>query len=127
MIKYVLAWIPMVLIGIGNGIARVSTYGKHMSDLRAHQLSTVTGGVLMGLYMYGVSRVLRFESGRHALSVGLMWLLMTIGFEFAFGRFVAGHEWGRLFRDYDLTAGRVWLLFLLWLMLAPYVFYRLGK
>lgn len=51
MMKCVLAWIPVVLIGIVNGIARVSTYGKRMSELRAHQVSTLAGIVLTGLYV----------------------------------------------------------------------------
>jgi hypothetical protein len=127
MFKYLLAWIPMVLIGVANGIARVSTYGKHMSDLKAHQVSTLTGVVLMGIYIYAVSRFFEFESGRQALLVGVMWLLMTVAFEFGFGHYVAGHEWGRLFSDYDLAAGRLWTVFLLWVLVAPYVFFRLGK
>ncbi len=127
MFKYVLAWIPMVLIGILNGVARVGTYGKHMDELRAHQVSTLTGGALMGLYIYAVSRLLKFESPRQAVLVGVMWLLMTVAFEFVFGRYVAGHEWRRLLHDYDLSAGRVWALFLLWVAIAPYVFYRLTE
>jgi len=117
----------MMLIGIGNGVLRVSTYGRHIRELTAHQVSTLTGAVLMGLYIYAVSRVFKFDSARQAVLVGVMWFVMTIGFEFGFGRYVAGHDWSHLFRDYDLSSGRVWLLFLIWVMIAPYVFYRLGE
>jgi hypothetical protein len=127
LLTYVLAWIPMALIGVGNGVLRVSTYGKHMDDLRAHQISTFTGAVLMGIYIYAVSRLFKFDSGRQAILVGLMWIVMTVCFEFAFGRYVAGYEWSRLFRDYDLSSGRVWLLLLIWVMFAPYIFHKLGE
>jgi hypothetical protein len=127
MIKYVIAWIPMVLIGVGNGILRVSTYGKHMEEMRAHQVSTLTGAVLMGLYVYALNRVFEFASGRQAIAAGLMWVAMTVGFEFTFGHYVAGHEWSRLLRDYDLSSGRLWSVFLIWLLFAPYIFYRLGR
>jgi hypothetical protein len=126
-VKYVLAWVPMVLIGIANGVARVATYGKYMSELRAHQLSTLTGVLLVGLYIFGVSKILRFESGRKAFLVGIMWFLLTDAFEFIFGHYVAGHEWSILFSDYNLAAGRLWLVFLLWILAAPYVFFRLSK
>jgi hypothetical protein len=38
--KYVLAWLPMVFIAIGNGAIREGWYGKYLSELQAHQLST---------------------------------------------------------------------------------------
>jgi hypothetical protein len=127
MLKYVFAWVPMVLIGIANGVLRATTYGSHMSGLHAHELSTLTGGVMLSVYIYGVSRFLRFETGRQAIAVGVMWFAMTVGFEFAFGHYIAGHDWTRLVRDYNLLEGRVWLLLLLWVAGAPYVFYRLRK
>ena len=40
--KYFLAWIPMVIIAIANGVLREFTYGEHLTELRAHQVSTVT-------------------------------------------------------------------------------------
>jgi hypothetical protein len=49
--KYVLAWIPMVFIAIANGAIREGWYGKHVSELQAHQISTVTGVLLFGVYI----------------------------------------------------------------------------
>ena len=43
---------------------------------------------------------------------------MTVAFEFGFGHFVAGHSWQRLLGDYNLLEGRVWLLFLLWILVV---------
>ena len=51
--KYVLAWIPMVVIAIINGAFREGWYGKHMSELQAHQISTATGVLLFGVYILG--------------------------------------------------------------------------
>ena len=34
-------------------------------------------------------------------------------------------HWSRLFRDHNIFAGRVWGLLLVWVALAPYVFFRL--
>ena len=47
-VRYVIAWLPMVVIGIINGVIREQWYGNHLSELRAHQVSTVTGAVLFG-------------------------------------------------------------------------------
>ena len=53
-------------------------------------------------------------------------MLATIAFEFAFGHFVAGHSWSKLLSDYNIFKGRIWLLFLVWVMIMPYVFYKYG-
>jgi hypothetical protein len=52
-------------------------------------------------------------SPRRLIWLGLAWVFATIAFEFGFGHWIAGHPWSRLFTDYDLTAGRIWLLVLL--------------
>ena len=55
----------------------------------------------------------------------MTWIVLTVIFEFALGRYVVGDPWGTLLHDYDLLDGRVWGLFVLWVGIAPYVFYRL--
>lgn len=52
-------------------------------------------------------------------TLGIAWLVMTVAFEFLFGHYVVGHPWSRLLADYDFTAGRLWPLVLLVLLLLP--------
>jgi hypothetical protein len=54
-----------------------------------------------------------------------MWLGLTVVFVFLFGHNVAKRSWHELLRDYNLFAGRVWLVVLVWVTIAPYLFYRL--
>ncbi len=37
--RYVLAWIPMLVIAVANGALRQTMFAKVMPELRAHQLS----------------------------------------------------------------------------------------
>jgi len=74
-----------------------------------------------------LSRRWPLESARRAWLVGFAWLIFTVVFEFGFGHYVAGHPWERLMQDYNLVQGRVWSLFLSWLVLMPYLFYRMGR
>jgi len=39
--------------------------------------------------------------------------------------YVAKCPWRDLLHDYNLFAGRVWLVVLVWVTIAPYLFYRL--
>jgi hypothetical protein len=126
MLKYILAWIPMVPIAIANGALRQIWYGKHVAELRAHQISTATALLVFSLYIWVVIRLWRPSAPSEALSIGVLWLTCTIAFEFLFGRYVAGLPWSRLVHDYNLGAGRVWVLIPLWLLVAPYIFYLSG-
>lgn len=117
----------MVFIAIANGAVRQFWYGRYLGELPAHQLSTLTGLILFGIYIFCIMRLFPPVTGNQAVSVGLLWLGLTVAFEFLFGHYVAGHAWSHLFQDYNLFAGRLWLLVLLWLTLAPYLFYRWGK
>lgn len=122
--RYILAWLPMVAIAIVNGVVREAWYGSQLSELRAHQVSTLSALVLLGLYMGWVIRRWRPRSGAQALGVGALWLGLTVAFEFLFGHYVAGHSWDRLVQDYDLLSGRLWPLVLLWVAAAPYLLSR---
>jgi hypothetical protein len=123
--KYLLAWFPMVAIAIANGGLRQTWYGKHLGELQAHQVSTLTGVVLFGVYIGFVVYLWRPVSSTQAIAVGLLWLAMTVAFELLFGHYVAGHSWDRLLHDYNLFAGRLWLILLVWVTVAPYLFFRL--
>lgn len=123
-LRYILAWIPMVFMGIINGIVREVTYGKYLSEVRAHQVSTITGVLLLGFYMWALTRIWSFESPEQALTIGFIWLGLTVVFEFTFGHYVAGHSWSRLLSDYNILAGRVWIVVLIWIAIAPLLFYR---
>jgi thiol:disulfide interchange protein len=124
--RYLLAWLPMVAIAVANGALRDLWYGKRMSELTAHQLSTAFGFVLLGAYIWMVVRLWPPASVEHAWAVGALWFVLTLAFEFLFGRYVLRKSWQHLFHDYNLLAGRVWVLIPLWVAVAPYLFSRLG-
>ena len=124
-IVYAASWIGMVILAIINGALREKLYGPSMRELSAHQLSTLIGIVLFGVYIWILTGIRHIASSRQALLIGGMWLIMTVLFEFIFGHYVMGHPWDKLFHDYNLVKGRVWVLVLIWTALAPYLFFRI--
>ena len=56
---------------------------------------------------------------RDALSIGAIWVLLSVLFEFGFGHCVEGDSWGDLLQNYDLGEGNLWLLILLWIAAGP--------
>lgn len=122
--KYLLAWIGMLLVSVANGIVREFTYGKHMSELAAHQLSTVTSVLSLGLLIWAFTRFHPPASARHAVAIGLGWAALTVAFEFLFFHFVGGHSWSELRSNYDILEGRVWVVVVLWIAAAPRIFFH---
>jgi hypothetical protein len=121
--RYIVAWIPMIFIAIANGALREFTYGKHLSELRAHQVSTLTGILFFGVYIWALTRIWRLESAAQAIIIGIIWVGLTVAFEFISGHYVVGNPWSRLLRDYNIFAGRVWIFVPIWVGIAPWLFY----
>ena len=126
LLPYIFSWFALIPIAIANGVLREKTYGAIVSELTAHQISCVTALVLFYLAFLVVFRCWPLQSRGHAVVVGTLWLVSTVAFEFVFGRFVAGHSWERLLHDYNLLVGRLWILVLLGIFLAPLIFFRFG-
>jgi hypothetical protein len=124
-LKYTTAWIPMVFIAITNGVLRQYVYGRWMKELSAHQVSSLTAVILFYLYTWILVKKWPLESSRQAVAVGIIWLCLTVAFEFLFGHYVANHPLSRLIQDYDLLSGRLWTLVLLAVAAAPYLVYKL--
>ncbi|MBK7500448.1 MAG: hypothetical protein IPI19_15520 [Ignavibacteriales bacterium] len=123
--KHILWWFSFPFVGILNGVLREVIYKKLVGDLPAHQISTVTGVLFFGIIFYFIFKKWKIESARHAILVGVIWLGLTILFEFGFGHYIMGNPWQKLLHDYNLAEGRVWSLFLVWITIAPFVFYKI--
>jgi len=123
--RYILAWIAMPFIGIINGMIRQYGYSHFVGEQTAHQISTVTGIILFGLYVWFVTLKWKIQSAGQALMIGMIWLCLTVAFEFLFGHFVMNNPWSVLLRDYNILEGRLWVLVLVFITLAPLIFYQL--
>jgi hypothetical protein len=123
--KHIFWWFAFPFIAIFNATIRELIYKKPLGDHTAHQISTATGIIFFGIIFYFIFKKWEIESVKHAILVGLIWLGLTILFEFGFGHYVMGNSWQKLLHDYNLAEGRVWSLFLVWITIAPYIFYKL--
>jgi hypothetical protein len=119
--KFLITWIPGIPIAIINGLIRNSLYQKFLSELHAHQLSAVSFALFFSIYVWYILKWIRLSSIQDAVLLGLVWLSLTIAFEFLFGHYVMGHSWSKLFHDYNLLAGRVWIFVLIWITIIPIV------
>ena len=118
-IKHFMFWLPMIVLAFANATLRELVFIKHYSELRAHQLSTLTLIVFCSLYVWFVFPLLSIHHAKQALLVGFVWVLLTVAFEFGLGRSTK-RSWEYLLRDYNMLEGHIWILFLVSLFLLPF-------
>ena len=117
----------MIPIAIANGALRDAWLVARAGEHRARQLSTLLLIALFSAYFAVVFEIWPISSTAEAVSVGSMWLALTLVFEFLLGRFVSNLSWRRMLSEYDILAGRLWALVPLWVAVAPCVFFRLQR
>lgn len=117
-------WILFIPVAILNGVFRETVIAPVVGDAAAHVISTmVTAIPALSLVIWAYfTYVAEPHSRRELAYIGLMWLILTPLFEFGFGHYVMGHSWMTLLGDYNVFAGRVWILVPIWLAIAPLVF-----
>ena len=119
-LSVILVWLVMTVLAILNGTIRVLLLQKNFSVQIAHVLSSITGIALIQVVIYFYLRN-KDLAVKQLLIIGLIWLGLTVGFEFGFGHYVMGHPWEKLLADYDLFQGRIWSLVLLSVLFGPLV------
>lgn len=124
---HILWWFVFPFVGILNGVLREATYKKFVGDLPAHQISTATGIIFFGIIFYFIFKKWKIQSLNDAILIGLIWLTLTMLFEFGFGHYIMGNSWEKLLYDYNIAEGRIWSLFLLWITIAPVIFFQSFK
>lgn len=127
MLKYILAWFPMVIIAIVNGFFREKFLVNYFNKLQAHQLSSVSMIILLAIYNWILFKIFFPASVNQAVFIGIIWLLFTVIFEFLFGYYLLGHSWSNLLNDYNIFKGRVWIFVLIWISIVPYIIYRIQE
>jgi hypothetical protein len=119
--KAILMWLLLLVVMMGNGVLRVLVLQPRLGESLARQGACLSGIVLIlvmtGLFM---RRLGPFSRGE-LLTIGALWLVLTVAFEFLFGRFVTGASWEALLAEYDLTRGRLWPLVLSTTLIAPWL------
>lgn len=118
-------WLVIVAVESAHGTLRKLFLAPSVGDFRARQIAVFTGSLLiLGVACLFAGRIRAGTTGR-LLAVGLLWLFLTLLFEFGLGLFVLNYSWERVASDYDLSRGGLMPFGLALLALAPLIAARL--
>jgi len=119
-----LVWMLFILAETGSGMVREVFIAPVIGALRARQLGVLVGCIIIFIIAWLTARWMGAGTRRHQLSVGAVWVLLTLIFEFALGR-ATGASWSRILSDYNPTHGGFMLLGLAFMFITPWLTRRL--
>jgi hypothetical protein len=112
-------WFLILAFAFVNGGVRVAWLIPRLGDTAGHVFSTLS----LCLAILAVSWLsmgwIGVATRGDAIRVGLLWLVLTLAFEFLAGHYVFGTPWRQLLAEYNVLAGRIWILVLLTTAFAP--------
>ena len=117
--RAVAVWLGILVLASLNGAVRDLVLAPRMGDTLARALSTITLSALVLLVTWYTVTWIGPHTIRGALLVGLLWLLLTLAFEFLGGHYLFHKPWSALLADYDLRRGRIWIMVLVITFAAP--------
>jgi len=114
-------WLILAVSAIVVATFRVGVLLPQFGEQTAHQLGTILYLIVQFIIIYLFIRKIRIKDVKTLLGIGIFWVVITIIFEFVFGHYVMGHPWQKLFADYNLFNGRLWVLVLINNIVAPLI------
>ena len=119
LLRAAVIWFGILVLASLNGAVRDLLLLPRLGDPAARAISTI---VLCGLVLLVTWRTIRWISPRsrgEAVRVGILWVVLTLAFEFLAGHYLFHKPWTALLADYDLRSGRIWIMALLTTLIAP--------
>jgi hypothetical protein len=124
-LKACAVWLLILVCAVLNGALREGWLVPHLGSVAAF----VTSGLILSMCILAAALLLVTwmgapGAGRYGL-VGLLWLGLTLAFEFGFGLFVQQRTWQQLLGAYTFEGGNLWPLVLAVTFFAPLLAARL--
>ena len=120
-LKAVGCWALLVVLAILNGLLRETALIPVLGATAGQLMS----GLLLSLLIFLVAWLAIPQFGALRASqygfIGLLWLAMTVAFEFGFGHWIAGAPWHQLLAAYNVFKGNLWVLVLMVTLISPYL------
>ncbi len=118
--SWLVAWGGVLAMAIANGALRTGITQPVLGEQAARQLATVLLLGALAWYVWWFERGHPIPTTRTAWEIGLAWMSMTLVFEFGLG-LATGLSWPEMLADYNVAAGRIWILIPLATAAAPAV------
>jgi hypothetical protein len=121
LVRAIAVWLLLIVAEILHGIVRGLVLVPRVGEFRSSQIGVFTGSIIILVLTWLFIRWIGAFRPAQLVAVGVLWLCLTLAFEFLFGHFVVGASWERLAADYNLLEGGVLPIGMAVLTLAPLI------
>ncbi len=118
-LKALALWFGILVLAVLNGTLREKAFIPLVGSFPAFIASGTILSVCIFLVAYLATPWYGALSSPQWLAIGLFWFLLTLAFEFGFGRCVQHKDWPELFEAYTFKGGNIWSLVLVVRSTAP--------
>jgi len=125
MLRPLSAWFLILVLAMLNGLFREAVLLPSLGTPAAPLLSGLLLSSAILLVTLALARWLRLDGVSRCLTVGSLWLCLTLLFEFGFGAAVQGHSWAEMLEAYTFQDGNIWPVVLAVTFVAPLIAARL--
>jgi hypothetical protein len=123
--RAVAAWLLILALAMLNGALREAVLLQNLSRPVASVLSGLLLSSVVLIVAVALARWLKLDAPSRCVSIGLLWLCLTLTFEFGFGAAVQGRSWAEMLEAYTFKDGNIWPLVLVVTFFAPLVAARI--
>ena len=116
--RALMVWVLIVIAESIHGILRQLLLVPVTGDLSARQIGVLTGSAIIFAIAWACICWINARSFTEQLSVGLLWVVLIVIFEFSLGA-ALGYSWERMLSDYNLAEGGFMGPGLLFMLFAP--------
>jgi len=127
LLRAFIVWFAILLLAIVNGALREKILNPRLGEASGHVVSTLILSILVVIVSWLSISWIGPANFRAAVIIGILWLFLTLVFEFLAGHYLFGASWDKLLTDYDLSRGRIWPLVLLTTLISPPVIFWLKR
>lgn len=117
-------WVVMAVVAVVNGGFREVVLIPRVGEYAGHVLSTalLVAAILLVSFVYFRRTPIEYAH-LELLAVGVLWTVLTVGFEFLVG-YAEGTPVSVTLGQYDVLAGQVWIAVPVTLLVSPLLFGR---
>jgi hypothetical protein len=118
-IRALLVWLVIIAAESVNGTLRTLYLAPVIGDFPARRVGVLIAVAIIFAITLAFIRWMGARTRAQLLGVGVMWVVLTVVFEFALGRGVFHYDWSRILSDYDLSRGGLMVFGLLAMVFTP--------
>lgn len=120
-------WLLLLVLAVLNGSAREFVINAWIGQHASHVVSTIILCIVIVIVASLAISWIGPRTVNDALLIGLLWLMLTMAFEFLAGHYLFGHPWQTLLADYNMFEGRIWPFVLLANLLSPVIAFQVHR